>query len=199
MSGVLGTGLPIVRVGATAGHTAQAGSWDRECLVCRAGPGPRDGSARRGPALVAGPACTHPGSPVAAQHRRARRPRGGGAGPDPRWTGPKTPRQTRIRPARSAPSTAGARRRCRPALRSAVTTADGHTSHRPALPLTKIMKSCSTNQNPACPADGTEWASGFSAKARAAGSGARCQCTPAPDPMHAALPLTLPQPSGGLR
>ena len=60
-------------------------------------------------------------------------PRGGGAEPDPRWTGPRTPTQTRIRPVRSAPGTAGARR----PPRSTVTMAGGRTTRRPALPPAK--------------------------------------------------------------
>jgi hypothetical protein len=86
-----------------------------------------------------------PDSPGAAPHRRVRRPRAGGAEPDPRWTGPRAPTQTRIRPARSAPGTAGARR----PPRSTVTMAGGRITRRPALPPAKDTKPCSTDQGPA--------------------------------------------------
>ena len=81
------------------------------------------------------------------------------------------PTHARIRPAHAAPSTAGARLRCRPAPQSAVTTADGRATHRPAQPPAKDTKSSSTDQDPACPA---AWTEGSAALARNSRCRTRC-------------------------
>lgn len=69
-------------------------------------------------------------------------------GPDPRWTGPRTPWRTTIRPARASPSTAGARFGRRRAARSAATMADGYAISPLAQRLMNDTKSSSIAQGP---------------------------------------------------